>query len=99
MIVSCSYRFLHPLPHEVGHVFVADGQLAMEALAVGRGDQPDVLRLLVSLDCYHSSVKGLKPIASNFSTSPGVGGGGVGLGSVLIILSSSIIMSLALPIF
>ena len=49
-VVSCrSYRFLYPLPHEVGHVVVADGQLAMEALAVGRGDQPHVTGLAVSL--------------------------------------------------
>ena len=61
----------------------------MIALAVGRGDQPDVMRLAVSLYSYHSSVKGRKPSASNFSTSPGVGGGGVGSGSVLITCSSS----------
>ena len=71
----------------------------MITFIVGRGDQPAVMRLEVALQCYHSSVKGLKPIASNFSTSPGVGGGGGGAGSVLIILSSSLIMSLALPIF
>ena len=62
----------------------------MIALTVGRGDQPDVLRLLISFNCHHSSVKGLKPSASNFSTSPGVGGGGVGSGSVLITCSSSL---------
>ena len=62
----------------------------MVALAVGRGDQPDVMRLAVSLYSYHSSVKGRKPSASNFSTSPGVGGGGVGSGSVLITCSSSL---------
>ena len=71
----------------------------MESLAVGRGDQPAFMRLLVSLDCYHSSVNGLKPSASSFSTSPGVGGGGGGVGSVRIMLSSSLIMLLAIPIF
>ena len=62
----------------------------MKAFAIGGGDQPDVMRLLVSLNRHHSSVNGLKPIASNFSTSPGVGGGGVGSGSVLITCSSSL---------
>ena len=46
---SVSYRFLYPLPHEVGHVVVADGQLAMEALAVGHGDQPHTAGLAVFL--------------------------------------------------
>ena len=70
----------------------------MKAFAIGGGDQPDVMRLLVSLNRHHSSVNGLNPIASNFSTSPGVGGGGVGSGSVLIMLSSSSIMLLSFPI-
>ena len=62
----------------------------MKAFAIGGGNQPDVMRLLVSLNRHHSSVNGLKPIASNFSTSPGVGGGGAGSGSVLITCSSSL---------
>ena len=87
------------MSNQFSHIVEGDGQLPMIAFAIGCGHKPDVMRFLVSLDCYHSSVNGLKPSASNFSTSPGVGGGGGGVGSVLIMLSSSLIMLLALPIF
>ena len=98
-LCSYSYYFIYPKSNQFAHVVKGDGQLSVIALVVGRGYQPDVMRFLVSLDCYHSSVNGLKPRASSFSTSPGVGGGGVGFGSVRIILSSSLIMLLTLPIF
>ena len=45
----CSYHFINPQPYQFAHVVEGDGKLAVESLAVGRGDQPDVFRLAVSL--------------------------------------------------
>ena len=47
-----SYHFIYPKSYQFAHVVEGDGQLAMIALAVGRGDQPDVMRLSVALQRY-----------------------------------------------
>jgi hypothetical protein len=81
--------------HQVQQVIAGEIQLAMEAFSVCVHDDPCVT-LAVFRQCYHSTSNGLKPIASSFSTSPGVGGGDGGVGLVLIMLSSSGIMYFAL---
>lgn len=48
-----SYYLVNPLSYQFPHVIECYRQLAMEALAVGSGNQPAFMCLVVSLDVHH----------------------------------------------